>query len=277
MTRGDFVNGLRRHWRAIVLSVSVLLAGAPLTVTAGKLAADGGDLYRSSCAGCHGQDGAKLPTVKLMDSGYLTTLGDETLVKAIAEGKGKMPPQGSANGGKLSDEDIQAIMGFLKSQSEAATSAQSAAVETTLALTSSRENAVGEPLTLTAHLQTKDGAPVDGEVITFYQEGELLGIKAPMEIGEARTNAEGNAAITYLPRVIGDQQLIARHDGGTSYTSAEATASGRVYVAEPAYVPDARGLEFSGAGPWIVKGTMAIVWATMLFGAFQGYRVWASG
>jgi len=77
---------------------------------------DGKALYGQYCQSCHGEKGDLLPAANLCSAAFLTGRGDEALVKAIAEGRGGMPPFGKAKGGMLGDEQVQALVEYLKSQ-----------------------------------------------------------------------------------------------------------------------------------------------------------------
>jgi mono/diheme cytochrome c family protein len=86
-------------------------------------AAKGKDLFGSTCTGCHGAKGDQIPTAKLTDSGFLTQKGDQALTQSITSGKGGMP----AFGGKLSADDIAAVLAYLKSTAGVSTTAAPAA------------------------------------------------------------------------------------------------------------------------------------------------------
>ncbi|MBI4498671.1 MAG: c-type cytochrome [Chloroflexi bacterium] len=82
----------------------------------GALAAKGKDLFAQSCSACHGQTRDKLPTAKLGDGAWLQQRGDETLINSITNGKGGMPAWGKAKGGALSEDDVKAIVAYLKQE-----------------------------------------------------------------------------------------------------------------------------------------------------------------
>ncbi len=75
----------------------------------------GGILYRDECAVCHGDQGNRLPDVSLGSQEFLQRLGDAGMQKVISEGKGVMPAWGKSREGPLSDDDIQMVIDFLKS------------------------------------------------------------------------------------------------------------------------------------------------------------------
>ena len=76
---------------------------------------DGKSAYGQYCQSCHGEKGDALPTANLGLATFLAGRGDGALVKAIAEGRGGMPAFGKAKGGQLGDEQVLALVEYLKS------------------------------------------------------------------------------------------------------------------------------------------------------------------
>ena len=97
--------------KTIVVLTLLLVAAAPV------FAADGAAIYKAKCAMCHGPDGAGQTTMgknlKLRDlrSADVQKQTDADLMKWISDGKGKMP----SYKGKLSAEEITAVVGYLRS------------------------------------------------------------------------------------------------------------------------------------------------------------------
>jgi cbb3-type cytochrome c oxidase subunit III len=85
-------------------------------------AADGKDLYAKNCAKCHGEDGAgktkmgaKLGVKDLTDAKVQAELKDDQAAKAIKEGiKDGDVTKMKAFGDTLSDEDIKALVGYVR-------------------------------------------------------------------------------------------------------------------------------------------------------------------
>src|SRR5690242_5293586 len=94
----------------------LVLVALALTWSASAFAADGAALYKTKCAPCHGADGSgntpvgKSLKVKALASDEVQKLSDADLTKAIQKGKGKMP----AFEGKLSDDELQAVVKFIR-------------------------------------------------------------------------------------------------------------------------------------------------------------------
>ncbi len=91
---------------------------APPTATkaaAQASTAEGKTLFVQTCATCHGADGSSIPSANLKSKAYLDGLGAAGLAQITAEGKGGMPPFGTAKGGPLKDDQIKAIVAYLMS------------------------------------------------------------------------------------------------------------------------------------------------------------------
>jgi mono/diheme cytochrome c family protein len=95
---------------------------APFSATAlGDLLPDGKMLYTRECSGCHGAKGDGIATANL-NSG--TTLADEASGRwraAVVAGVGSMPPMARARGGPLTDDQVTAVLAYLKLQAVEAT------------------------------------------------------------------------------------------------------------------------------------------------------------
>ena len=110
MQRGTYGVGATLLWMIVN---SVL---APTEVTA----ASGQEIYQKRCQSCHGPDGKGNPKLAEMlklkaETLDLTTpavLGkpEAELLKAIADGKGKMPPFGKT----LGEQDQRAVLTYIR-------------------------------------------------------------------------------------------------------------------------------------------------------------------
>ena len=74
-------------------------------------------LYARNCAGCHGADGQFGPAPPLDDPLFLAIVPDEILHRVVAEGRPgtPMPAFSRKHGGPLTDEQVRAIAGGIKS------------------------------------------------------------------------------------------------------------------------------------------------------------------
>ncbi len=93
----------------IALAATMLLAGAM------SFAEDGGAIYKSKCAMCHGPAGtpsagmAKAMGIKPVSDPAMRTLTTDQIVSAVKNGKGKMHPIAG-----LSDAQIKAVAEYFK-------------------------------------------------------------------------------------------------------------------------------------------------------------------
>jgi len=77
---------------------------------------DGAATYNSKCSMCHGADGTgntqmgKAMKLKDLGSADVQKMSDADLTAVISKGKGKMP----AYGGKISEEDISALVKYIR-------------------------------------------------------------------------------------------------------------------------------------------------------------------
>jgi mono/diheme cytochrome c family protein len=95
-----------------------------LSASQGRGTAAGAQLFADNCTGCHGPfgEGGPNPTrpddiiAPISSAEYLKTRDDITLRNIISQGQPDfgMTPFGSANGGSLSDDDIAALVTFIR-------------------------------------------------------------------------------------------------------------------------------------------------------------------
>ena len=101
------------------------LVSYTLATSGGGGAGAGAQLFAQNCSGCHGQFGEGGPNpsrpgdiiLPISSADFLKTRDDVTLRSIISQGQPDfgMSPFGSANGGPLSDDEIDAIVAFVRS------------------------------------------------------------------------------------------------------------------------------------------------------------------
>lgn len=95
----------------LMLSIGSLVACALFTTASRADEAKGGVVYKAKCAMCHGADGSKSnPNMKALNSADVQKQTDAQLTETTSKGKGKMP----GYAGKLSDDEIKAVVAFLR-------------------------------------------------------------------------------------------------------------------------------------------------------------------
>ena len=85
-------------------------------VSSASAQSSGADVYKSTCAMCHGADGlGATPAGRALKAASfkdpaIAKASDAELVAAVTKGKNKMP----AYGGKLTDAQIKAVIGYVR-------------------------------------------------------------------------------------------------------------------------------------------------------------------
>jgi len=124
-----------------------------------------------------------------------------------------------------------------------------------------------------------DGRAVNDAVVRFYQLVDFFGRREEL-IGTARTDGQGNAALTYLPASIGSQDIAVRFAGQGSLVPSVGTARFDAIVATPPYRSDEPALlGFTRLVPYAAGAIVLSVWgliAFALFGTARGIAVRAA-
>lgn len=81
-----------------------------------------------------------------------------------------------------------------------------------LLLTAPEQAQSEQALTLRATLKDSQGKPIEGATIKFFVKVDFF-VDGLMEIGETVTNDQGIAVSEYTPRLTGDIQILAIHQG----------------------------------------------------------------
>ena len=136
--------------------------------------------------------------------------------------------------------------------------------------------ATGDSVDLMTVLRDKNGAPVTKADIQYFVDTQFAGIKSKMNIGHARTDANGVAFFGYLPALSDTKQKItAQFDTSGLYD--ESTQSVDIQlVGQPlsAYRQAAIGLEpFRDSAPYGLMVFVVGIWATFGFVMFQALSV----
>jgi mono/diheme cytochrome c family protein len=85
-------------------------------VTTSPAAAAGGEIFAQNCAACHGTRAEGGIGPALRNSKFIQTAGDQAISSMIAKGRPgtAMPAWLQANGGKLTEAQINNVIAFLK-------------------------------------------------------------------------------------------------------------------------------------------------------------------
>jgi mono/diheme cytochrome c family protein len=112
---------------AAILAAATITACASDTETASEAVVErGGELYQANCASCHGADLSGAPDWKTLNddgsypppphdsSGHTWHHPDRVLIEIISDGSDSPQSRMPAFGDQLTDEDIEAILEFIK-------------------------------------------------------------------------------------------------------------------------------------------------------------------
>lgn len=89
---------------------------ALIIVSSASAQSSGADVYKSTCAMCHGADGlGSTPVGKALKAASfknpaIEKASDAELIATVTKGKSKMP----AYGGKLTNAQIKAVIGYVR-------------------------------------------------------------------------------------------------------------------------------------------------------------------
>ena len=109
---------IRIHWVASLFVLFWVWGALLESLAFGGVDEVGKEIYQKRCQSCHGPDGngnAKVAQALKTEIESITTpaiLGkpEAELLKAIADGKGKMPPFGKV----MSEQDQRAVLSYIK-------------------------------------------------------------------------------------------------------------------------------------------------------------------
>ena len=119
---------MNRLMVAAILAAATITACTSDTVSVSEAVVErGGELYQANCASCHGADLAGAPNWKTPNedgsypapphdsSGHTWHHSDRVLIEISRDGSDFPQPRMPAFGDRLTDEDIEAIVEFIKS------------------------------------------------------------------------------------------------------------------------------------------------------------------
>lgn len=133
-----------------------------------------------------------------------------------------------------------------------------------VSIASASNAVVGQPSEISATLVSPDtGKPMSGVSVTFLAHATFGKVDGFMEVGQAATNSQGVASVSYVPREAGDENIEVSYVP-TAGAKAE-VASGTISVggaASQMYVQKA-GIQVPGLNSWLIIGLLTIVWGTL--------------
>jgi hypothetical protein len=137
---------------------------------------------------------------------------------------------------------------------------------------------VGQTSTLDATVTAAGtGTPVAGVPVTFYAHATFGKVTGFMEVGQAVTDANGVAAVSFVPRETGPHEIRVDYTtpggGETEETTANVAVDGspgQLYVQHA-------GIEVPGLNSWLIILVLSVIWAILLGVGVTVIRVAAAG
>ncbi len=220
----------------------------------------GKGIYQQSCLGCHGANGSNIAQSNFGAADYSPNLEERPDFYSWVLSEGRldkgMPPFKSS----LSEEQRWQVLTYLHSLGAEAPPEEPPPAQppvdkakSTLLLTMPEQARTGQPLTMMATLRDDQDQPIENAPVKFFIKVDFF-TSGLMEIGEAVTNGRGSAIFEYIPRQMGDIQVIARYErDGVSPVETDATLT-LAETDEPFYQPEV-GLQFHAPGEGVFIGT----------------------
>jgi hypothetical protein len=141
-----------------------------------------------------------------------------------------------------------------------------------VAVTTRSATKVEQGYVIETRILSPDGKPVNEAVVRFYELVDFFGPREEL-IGSARTDGQGNAAITYLPASPGQSEIVVRFAGQGSLLPSVGTATFEATVAAPPYRSDQPGLlSFTRLVPYAAGAILLAVWGLIAFALFATAR-----
>lgn len=128
--------------------------------------------------------------------------------------------------------------------------------------------AIGQPKEIRADFHSEDdGAPIAGITVVFHEEVTFGGVTSDVVLGQAVTDSNGSAVLTYEPRTAGTHEIHARYSYGDA--EEEDAAASLTVPAGQQLVHSTAGVKIPGLNVWLLMAVVAAVWAILLSVAFR--------
>lgn len=264
----------RLFWCSTFGLMALILLFSFATRTARADNPPGGKLFATYCSACHGESGKGGIAPALTTAKFLSAHDDAALTHAIQDGMPDtgMPAWSKSKGGTLNDDQIEAVVAYLRGFAPAAaptatapTSASSptlpptvntptpalsptpsptaAPIKTTLTIVQSPGAAGGT--VLTAILVQDNGVPVNGAVLAFSRS-TTFGV---IDLGTVKTDAKGSASLSLVTLPPNARQVIAAFKGDDKLLASETKIALEPPAASLSGNPDPRNISLSVEEP----------------------------
>jgi hypothetical protein len=136
----------------------------------------------------------------------------------------------------------------------------------------------GDSVDVQAELHSAhDGTAVPGATITFYMDGSFGGVEGKVLLGQAVTDKDGVANLSYLPRTAGEHQLHVEYLTPGESEPEVATWSHDVSGAPHQFYQSTAGVQIPGLNSWVLMAVVGMVWAILLSVAARVIAIASAG
>ena len=148
----------------------------------------------------------------------------------------------------------------------------------TLEVVAPADLTAGDSVDIQALLHSADsGEAVPGATISFYMDGSFGGVEGKVLLGQALTDKDGIAHLSYLPRTAGEHQVHVEYLTPGSSEPEVATWSHDVSGAPHQFYQSTAGIQIPGLNVWVLMGVLAGVWAILLSVAARVIAIASAG
>ena len=139
------------------------------------------------------------------------------------------------------------------------------ATHATLKVVAPTNLTAGDSVDIQAVLHSAHGGEaVPGATITFFMDGSFGGVEGKVLLGQALTDKDGVAHLSYLPRTAGEHQVHLEYMTPGASEPEVATWSHDVSGATEQLYRSSAGVAIPGLNVWLLIAVVASVWVILL-------------
>jgi len=152
------------------------------------------------------------------------------------------------------------------------------ATHATLKVVAPTNLTAGDSVDIQAVLHSAHGGEaVPGATITFFMDGSFGGVEGKVLLGQAVTDENGIAHLSYLPRTVGEHQVRVEYLTPGESEPEVATWSHDVSGAPHQFYQSTAGVQIPGLNSWVLMAVVGMVWAILLSVAARVIAIASAG
>ncbi len=185
----------------------------PYPWTDEHIQATGKSIYSQKCSGCHGINGASLTGSDFSTEEYSADLEENPDYYYWILSEGNLAIGMPGYNASLSNEERWQVLTYtwsLRSAPPPVIEGLPVIENGLIRLYLPDEGTAGIPLTINANLYRNYGEPVPDAPVEFFVQADFFA-SGLMKIGEVLTQANGQAELSYVPRMSGETTIVARY------------------------------------------------------------------